>query len=271
MHSNQRVHEIILERVERLPDPAGNVLRLGAVIGRDFSIDLLEQAAEDDPLDALDVLLQRQFLVERSDERLDFSHEVVRQAVYSSMNTLQRRRHHRCVGDSLVELGRAVANPAEAAFHFGQAGGSRRQQFARYSVLAGEQLLQAFGLRQAIDHFDHALAIIEHGEGDEAQLACRALQGRGLAYESLLDPDGVTDTYRRLQNWARKQNDLELLLTAHSRLAFMLELVGQQRESNELLRELIEGFLDRQHIQSLRDNHGPARTPKAYLQRILGR
>ena len=40
------------------------------------------------------------------------------------------------------------------------------------------------------------------------------------------------------------QNDLELQLTVHSRLAFMLELVGQQRESNGLLSELIEAFQD---------------------------
>ncbi len=244
LQGNQRVHEIILERVERLPSPAKKVLRLSAVIERDFSIDLLELASENDPLDALDVLLQRQFLVERSDERLDFSHEVVRQAVYSSMNTLQRRRYHCRIGDALVKLGRDRTNPAETAFHFGQAGGGKRHEFAQYSVLAGEKLLNAFGLRQSIEQFDHALAIIEHSENDDAQLARRALMGRGLAYESLLDPDGVTDTYRRLQNWARAQNDLELQLTVHSRLAFMLELVGQQRESNGLLSELIEAFQD---------------------------
>jgi len=244
LQGSQRVQEIILERVERLPVAAKKVLRLSAVIERDFSLDLLELATETDPLDALDVLLQRQFLVERSDERLDFSHKVVRQAVYSSMNTLQRRRHHRRIGDALVKLGGAIANPAETAFHFGQAGGGKRHEFARYSVLAGEQLLTAFGLRQAIEQFDHALAIIEYSENDDAQLARRALQGRGLAYESLLDPDGVTDTYRRLQNWARTHNDLELQLTVHSRLAFMLELVGQQRESNSLLSELIEAIQD---------------------------
>ncbi|MFN8489289.1 MAG: hypothetical protein U0350_17030 [Caldilineaceae bacterium] len=72
------------------------------------------------------------------------------------------------------------------------------------------------------------------------ELIRRALQGRGLAYESLFEPDGVTDTYRRLQSWARQQGDRALLLKAYSRLTAMLGLLGQQRESNELLRELIE-------------------------------
>ena len=67
------------------------------MIGRDFSLELLEKAAAHDPLDALEMLLDRKFLIERPDERLDFSHQVVRQAVYDSLNILQRRRLHLAV------------------------------------------------------------------------------------------------------------------------------------------------------------------------------
>ena len=242
LRSNQRVQEIILERVERLPDDARQVLQLGAVIGRDFSLDLLEAASQSDPLHPLETLLQRQLLIERPDERIDYSHQVVRQAVYDSMNSLQRRRFHKRIADALVHLEQTHRNPAEVAFHFGQAGASSQLDFARYSVLAGEKLLQSFGLRQSIEQFDNALSILEGSSAEMSDMVGRALQGRGLAYESLLDPDGVTETYRRLQNWARRQGDLALLLTVHSRLAFMLELVGQQRESNELLRDLIDAF-----------------------------
>ncbi|MEZ4557936.1 MAG: AAA family ATPase [Caldilineaceae bacterium] len=244
LRSNQRVNEIILERVDRLPEHAYKVLQLGAVIGRDFSLDLLEASSEEDPLDALDVLLQRQFFMERADQRLDFSHQVVRQTVYDNMNTLLRRRLHRRVADALVALQQQDRNAAEIAFHYGAAGSSSQLNFARYSVLAGEKLLQSFGLRQSIEHFNNALAILEGSSAEESDLMRRALQGRGLAYESLLDPDGVTETYRRLMQWARRRGDLELMLTVHSRLAFMLELLGQQRESNGLLRELLDVFAE---------------------------
>ena len=246
LRSNQRVNEIILERVDRLPEHAYKVLQLGAVIGRDFSFDLLEASSEEDPLDALDVLLQRQFFMERADQRLDFSHQVVRQTVYDNMNTLLRRRLHRRVADALVTLQQQDRNAAEIAFHYGAAGSSSQLNFARYSVLAGEKLLQSFGLRQSIEHFDNALTILEGSSAEESDLMRRALQGRGLAFESLLDPDGVTETYRRLMQWARRRGDLELMLTVHSRLAFMLELLGQQRESNGLLRELLDVFAEQE-------------------------
>jgi len=50
-----------------------------------------------------------------------------------------------------------------------------------------------------------------------------------------------------LQEWARTQGNQQLLLTAHSRLTTMLSLLGQQRESNELLRDLLD-TLDNSNI-----------------------
>ncbi len=236
---NQRIQELILERIERLPDRALWVLQLSAVIARDYSLELLETAATEDPLDGLEVLLQRKFLIERPDQRLDFSHQIVRDEAYDSMSALQRRRWHLRVADALVKLYRADHNPAEAAFHYGQAGAAGRLPFARYSVLAGEKLLRAFGFRQAIDFFDVALAELDELPEAPSTLTERALLGRGLAYENLFDLEGVTDSYRRLLAWARQRGDRALVLRAHSRMATVLGIMGQDRESNELLQELI--------------------------------
>ncbi len=237
---NPRVQSVILERISRLTEAARSVLQTSAVIGRDFSAELLEQAAPYDPGAGLEILLRRKFLLERPDERFDFSHQVVRQVAYESLNALQRRRLHQRVADALVALGREQKNPSEIAFHYEQAGANSRQQFAHYSLLAGEKLLRTYGFRQAVACFDQTLAVLENQPSAQADLIRRALQGRGLAYESLYDPDGVTDTYRRLQQWARQQGNQPLLLLAHGRLTAMLELLGQQHESNELLSELIE-------------------------------
>lgn len=268
LRRSQRVQEIIRERIERLPDTALDVLNLSAVFGRNFSLDLLETAATFDPIQGLEILLRRQFLVERMDGRLDFSHQIVREVAYDSLSTLHRRRLHRRVGDALIEMGRAEQIPSEAAFHFSQAGQSVRPLFARYSVLAGESLLRSYGFRQALRHFDDALAVLESQEPADLPLIHRALTGRGLAVESLFDPDGITDTYRRLRTLAGQMGDHPLLLQSHSRLTSLLMLVGQQRESNTLFRELVElmdsdpepavaDLLDRHAIIYGPDNLGP--------------
>jgi DNA-binding SARP family transcriptional activator len=239
LRRNQRVQEVILERLERLPEAARAVLQVAAAIGRDFSLELLEATAAGDPESGLHDLLERKFLVERVDERLDFSHQVVRQVAYDDLNALQRRRLHLRIAAALKTLGRAEENPRESAFHFGLAGPSVQQPFAYYSVLAGERLLHSFGFRQAIAHFDDALAVFQGQPDSPPDLVRRALQGRALAYESLLDPEGVAEAYWRLQQWAARQGDRELRLAAYGRLTSMLALLGQQRESNQLMEELL--------------------------------
>ena len=242
LRRNPRVQEIILERIHRLPTATRDLLHLAAVIGRDFSLDLLEQTAPQDPMTALEMLLQRRFLVERPGDRLDFSHQLVRQVAYDTMFVLQRRRLHLRVADALAASPRAGEIPGEIAFHYRQAGASASLPLAQFSVLTGERLLRAYGFRQAIETFDEALAILETTPSAMPDWIQRALEGRGLAYEALFDPVGVTESYRQLQQWARTQGNQQLLLTAHSRLTTMLSLLGQQQESNELLRELLDGL-----------------------------
>ncbi|MCB0063564.1 MAG: AAA family ATPase [Caldilineaceae bacterium] len=241
---NPRVQEISLERIHRLPAAARHLLHLCSVIGRDFSLDLLEQVtvstADTDLVANLDLLLQRKFLLERPDERLDFSHEIVRQVAYENMSILERRRLHRRVADALAALPRAQEIPGEIAFHYRQSGPGASRLTAQYRVLAGERLLHTYGFRQAVGYLDEALALLNRHDPADAPWVQRALEGRGLAYESLFDPTGVTQTYRELQQWATSRGDHTLLLTAYSRQVSMLGLLGQQRESNDLLQELIE-------------------------------
>ena len=61
IHFNGRVHEVILERIERLPTSAQDLLHLAAAFSRDFSLDLLEATAERDPVEPLQILMQCQF------------------------------------------------------------------------------------------------------------------------------------------------------------------------------------------------------------------
>lgn len=156
----------------------------------------------------------------------------MRQAVYDSLNILQRRRLHLAVAEALVDLHQAEQMPGEVAMHYAQAPTSYRLLAAEWDVRAGERLLRTYGFRQAIETFERALAVFaEHADATPAYIR-HALEGLGLANESLFDADGVVSTYRRLQTWARKQGDRSLLLATYSRLTTMLGLFGQQSESN---------------------------------------
>ena len=125
--------------------------------------------------------------------------------------------------------------------HYWQSGASYRRLAAEYTVRAGERLLRTYGFRPAIEAFDRALKTFEEINDSAPDYVRRALEGLGLAYESLFDAEGVTSTYRKLQTWARKQGDRPLMIATYSRLTTMLGLFGQQSESNVQLRELLRG------------------------------
>ncbi|MFN3335066.1 MAG: hypothetical protein ACK47M_21415, partial [Caldilinea sp.] len=183
------------------------------------------------------------FLLERPDERIDFAHHLVRQTVYEQLSLLQRRRLHLAVAEALVDLGQGALNPGEIAFHYGHAGSSHRLLAVQYSVQEGEKLLRTYGFRQAIEAFDRALSLLDSLPEAPSDWMRRALQGRGIAYEGLFDPEGVTETYRRLQSWAREHGDRALILATYSRLTTMLGLLGQQAESNQALDEFLHAIM----------------------------
>lgn len=238
LHRSRRVQELILARVKQLPAAAQQLLQVAAVIGRAFSLDLLEVLSGDDSLPALDTLLQHHLLVGAPDARLHFAQDLVRQVVYDSINPLQRRRLHLRVAQALEAQAPRRKPAAELAYHYRAAGDTHQLAFAHYSILAGNQSLQDFGFSHAITHFDAALAALNALADSPPELTRQALQGRGLAYESLLDAAGVAETYGRLQEWAVAHNDRRLLIATHSRYSSVLTLLGDPRKSHQLLADL---------------------------------
>jgi len=231
------VTDIILARLTHLPADARAILDIGAVIGRDFSVDLLEAIATTDPLAALTELLRRQFLVEVSPARLDFSHQIVREVVYRQLSPVVRRRLHQRVAAGLVSLFGKQAGPraAEIAEHSLQAGAPARLQALSFSVLAGDYALRAFGFEQAVRHYRQALTVAENmPAADAAPWLRRAYRGLGQAQESLMAWEDARETYRRCQIWARQTGNTTVALMAQYRLAAMLGLIGELEESAAL-------------------------------------
>lgn len=93
------VREVLLRRVERLPDETVAVLRLIAVSGRSADVDTVvslwpdSSGAEDAVLDAIDTATVAGLLSTEGD-RVWFNHVLMRDAVYDSIPTLRRRRTH---------------------------------------------------------------------------------------------------------------------------------------------------------------------------------
>ncbi|AZG47230.1 BTAD domain-containing putative transcriptional regulator [Gordonia insulae] len=114
------VREVLLHRVERLPDDTVTMLRLLAVCGRGADVDTLVALwadpadAEDAVLDAIDTAVVAGLLTAEVD-RVWFNHVLMRDAVYDSIPSLRRRRLHWRTMEYLESVPRTAAD--ELAVH----------------------------------------------------------------------------------------------------------------------------------------------------------
>jgi tetratricopeptide (TPR) repeat protein len=166
------VHEVLLARIERLPEPERELLQAASVIGRDFAPSLLavtlEGAAE---LDArLAALVEAEFLYEAqgADEPVyAFKHALTHDVVYGSLPPERRRGLHAAVARALET--RFADRPDEAleqiAFHYGAS--DLHEPASRYLARAARRSAERYANVEAVALLDQALAHAERLEPPE--------------------------------------------------------------------------------------------------------
>ena len=159
------LQQSLMARLDRL-GPAREVAQIGAVIGRDFSYQLVRAVAgiDDAPLQAAlerlaeaDILLV-QGLPPEADYR--FKHALIQDAAYENLLKSRRQVLHRRVAEMLrsrVAAG-AAAEPELLAHHFTQAG--LTEDAIEWWGKAGQHSLERSALVEAAQQFTRALALI---------------------------------------------------------------------------------------------------------------
>lgn len=180
------MREVIERRVERLGEETLELLRLAAVIGRVFDVELLESMLEIDEsqlLDQLEAAVAASLLAE-SDERVGqfrFAHALINQTLYEGLGATRRARMHQRVGQALEDLyGEDPGDRlAELALHWRLAAVSvDRAKAADYALRAGQRALQSLAPAEAVKLFADAVGLI--GDVERAE-RCEALIGLGEA------------------------------------------------------------------------------------------
>ncbi|WP_327181202.1 helix-turn-helix transcriptional regulator [Streptomyces sp. NBC_01334] len=113
--------DLLLIRVEQLPDTAQQVLRTAAVAGRRVEHDLLREAVglpEDELESALREAIGHQLLVSGDDGAYAFRHALAREAVYADLLPGERSRLHGAFAALLAGRGHRAETAAERAHHY---------------------------------------------------------------------------------------------------------------------------------------------------------
>jgi class 3 adenylate cyclase/tetratricopeptide (TPR) repeat protein len=156
----------LMARLDRLGQ-AREVAQIAAVIGRQFTLSLLDAvaskaAAELEATLAKLVAAGIVFPEERGQERsFSFKHALVRDVAYESLLLARRREWHARIGNALEKhfADIAASEPDLLAHHFGEAG--LPAPACDYRLRAGDQAVSRSAYAEAIAHFSAGLKLAE--------------------------------------------------------------------------------------------------------------
>jgi class 3 adenylate cyclase len=207
--------EVISARLDRAGE-AKRVAQAASVIGRTFDRQLLQAATElsGSELSAELRTLQDHALIEPAprSEELQFRHALIHEASYRSVLRADRMRMHGAVGETLVALGQAEAQPEIAAYHLGAAG--RAAQAVPLWKAASYRARQNARFREAAGHERETLALVDQlpeAERDETELKARSRLVLCLTAVDQSAPDALEES-RRVEELARQLGNREILL-----------------------------------------------------------
>jgi class 3 adenylate cyclase/tetratricopeptide (TPR) repeat protein len=156
------IHDVVMARIDRLPEETKQLLQTASVIGREFSLRLLSAVWKG--VGSLESRLRELSRLEFVHERVDtegtiyiFRHALTQETAYGSLLERHRRAYHGAVGHALEELySSRVEEVAELlALHFGRS--NEAEKSVDYAITAAEKSQRRWANRDALSYFNDAL------------------------------------------------------------------------------------------------------------------
>jgi class 3 adenylate cyclase/predicted ATPase len=185
--------DLLTEQLDML-GPARVLAQIGAVIGREFSVELAA-AAGDTTTEALNNSVERLLasgLVQpaNSGDVLMFKHSLVQDTAYDTILLRNRRHLHSRIADTIISRFSALSEgePEVVARHLTIA--ERGLEAARWWLLAGQQSIRRGAPREAVSHFEAGLETLAGLPNDEARVRAELnlLAGLGPAHMVMKGP-----------------------------------------------------------------------------------
>ncbi len=175
------IRAAVAQRLDPLSPACADTLALASVLGRSFSLRILESVSDrsaEDLLHDLDEAVSRRFLTPEGEGRgfYAFPHGLIRQALYESLMESERAGYHLRVAESLEsiyaqDIGSVVPELAHHLFHAIPAANPRRA--FDYSIKAAELARQVFAWECCVAHLERALELLDLCGAPDPETRCR--------------------------------------------------------------------------------------------------
>ena len=245
----ETLHDSLMSRLDR-SDAMREVAQVAAVIGREFSFDLLSRVSSLDQqaLQAALDSLEESALVFRKDPKPSnqymFKHALVQDAAYESLLKVNRRSLHSRIAEALERHFPDIAksDPELLAYHYSTGGDEKSAR--RYWLKAGQRSIRQNAHNEAVSQLQRCLDTIDT-IADDKERARSEIEIRVALGVSLVGKEGgasqlVNENYLRAQDLCLQLNDTEHLYPVIWGLWFHHLLRSDLSRASELADQLLE-------------------------------
>jgi tetratricopeptide (TPR) repeat protein len=236
------LHDSLMARLDRLGD-AKEVLQMGAVLGSEFSYELLRavhQVNDQKLQEGLRGLTDAELLYVRGlapESVYQFKHALIRDAAYEVLLKSRRRELHRTVAQVIDQQFAAIkaAHPEVLARHWTEAG-EQEQAIAAWQA-AGDIAARRGAAREAAEHYLHAVELLPPVDDVRRSTLLLAL---GREQRRFGQTVAAHETFIRSGEIAEALGAVETVQQAATEL---VRLNFTMRLSGEAARRLLDGAL----------------------------
>ena len=239
------VRLVIGRRLERVSPDSQKVLTFGAVVGRGFSLTLLEAIGDmtgDALLTALEEAETNHLIMPMPGRvpRWEFSHALIRQTLAAGLSLPRRQRLHLKVADAMERAAgsHAERHASDLAHHLFQAGtAADSAKTVRFLTIAGDQALEAGAFDEALRRFNDALSIQD--EDDQRQIA-DLRYGKGQALRSLGRWEATVEEWKQALSIHEALGDRAVMAKVCRELVLLLLWANRTKDAVDVARHVLD-------------------------------
>jgi len=237
------LQDLLISRLERIPEPARRVIQLGACIGQEWTFDLLCSVLPDEEaaLSAGITQLLDEGLLYTTGSGFAIKHALIQEVSYESLPHRARCHAHERIALAL-QRSPGQAFPERIAQHWTKAGHPDRA--LPFWLEAGQHAVASSAMAEAENHLRHGLAAVaelpETLELNQFELALLSSLGVALTLQKGWAAPELAEIYDRAQRLAERLGPTpSVFWVVWGMWAFYL-VKGDQRRSLALARQLAD-------------------------------
>jgi predicted ATPase len=220
------IHDVIMARVDTLPEGGKRVLQTGSVIGREFNYELIKRVtgiSEMELLSHLSALKDSELMYERGifpQSTYIFKNVLTQEVAYETLLLQRRKVLHGLVGEAIKELysDRIKEQYELLAYHYARS--ANTEEAVEYLDVANQKAIKINAMEEAKAYFDEAMAFLDTLPETEEnrQKRISLLVNQGEVFLLLFKTPEYYDLLTHYESMARGLENQALLGAFYSRL-----------------------------------------------------